>query len=156
MKLNSSFKFLSGIAAVVLSLTGGAGLGKAAPLHASGGGLFGPPSAPLRLPFDPTDPQQVRWMKWASAEIQAVHVGMTRFQMAGVLERAGGAYAARATAPLTGVYSLRQCPYFKVSVEFAPVRKPQRDKYGSVWTPEDPKDVITKISKPRLEQVYYD
>lgn len=96
------------------------------------------------------------WVAQALGQMQTVHVGLTRAQMASIFERAGGSYAARGTAPLLGVYSYRQCPYFKVNVEFQPVNKPQRDASGSVWTPEDPQDVITKISKPFVEQVYYD
>lgn len=96
------------------------------------------------------------WAGRALMNMQTVRVGMTRDQMESTFGRAGGAYPSRGTAPLIGVYSYRECPYFKVDVEFQPVRKPQRDASGSVWTPEDPKDVITKISKPFLEQVYLD
>lgn len=85
-----------------------------------------------------------------------MRVGMARTHMEVMFARAGGAYVTRATAPLLGVYSFRECPFFKVDVEFQPVRKPERDISGSIWTSEDPKDVITKISNPYLEQAYYD
>lgn len=156
MRCNNIHRCLAGAAVLAVSFAIGARPAQAVPPNASPGSLFSPPSAPLRLPYDPTDPQQKLWLKWAAAKTQAVHVGMTRAQMIGLLERAGGAYASRETAPLIGVYNLCKCPYFKVSIEFAPVRQPQRDKFGSVWTPEDPKDVITKVSKPYLEQVYSD
>ena len=156
MNINSRRGFLLGMALLVIGIAIATQPAQAASPNASSGSHFEPLAAPMRSPFAQPDPQQMRWASQALAQLQSVHIGMTRAQMAGVLERAGGAYAARATAPLTGVYSLRSCPYFKVDVEFQPVRKPQRDQYGSVWTPEDPKDVITKISKPYLEQVYYD
>lgn len=156
MNINSLRRLLSGIAAAGLGLTLGAGPAWTAPPDTPLGSFSGPLSVPTHLTFTQPDPQQMRWASRALAEMQTVRVGMTRAQMSGIFTRAGGAYAARATAPLIGVYSLRTCPYFKVNVEFQPVHKPQRDKYGSVWTPEDPKDVITKISKPYLEQVYYD
>lgn len=107
------------------------------------------------VPSDgPFDAQQ--WVSRALTQIQTVHVGMTRSQMDSVFGRAGGAYALPATAPLAGVYSYRECPYFKVQVEFQPVRKPVRNTSGDVSAPEDPGDVISKISKPYLEQVYSD
>lgn len=83
--------------------------------------------------------------------MQTMRVGMARTHMEVMFARAGGAYVTRATAPLLGVYSFRECLFFKVDVEFQPVRKPERDISGSIWTPEDPKDVITKISNPYLE-----
>lgn len=156
MKPNNNRGIVIGVTVLITGFILGVHPAPAAPLTKPPASLFSPPSTPLRLPYDPLDSEQARWMKWGSAELRTVHVGMTRAQMAGVLTQAGGFYAIRTTAPLTGVYSLRKCLNFKVSVEFAPVRKPQRNKFGNVWTPEDPKDVITKISKPYLEQVYYD
>lgn len=148
--------FVFGFAGVMVSLVGGASPAQADYLNDPLSGFLGSrPTVPRSLSVQP-DPQQTLWAAQALAQMQTVHVGMTRAQLRNAFEPAGGAYPARGTAPLIGVYSYRKCPYFKVNVEFQPVHKPQKDAFGSVWTPEDPKDVITKISKPFLEQVYYD
>lgn len=155
MALSSRHGFLSGISALISLSAMACSAQTTFPNDPISSLLEPQPLMPRSLSVQP-DPQQTRWAIQALTEMQTVHVGMTRAQLEYVFEPAGGVYLARATAPLIGVYSYRRCAYFKVNVEFQPVRKPQKDKFGSVWTPEDPKDVITKISKPFLEQVYSD
>ena len=116
MNSNSRCGFLMGMAILVIGIAIGIQPAQAASPNASSGSLFVPLAAPMRSPFAQPDPQQMRWASRALAQMQSVHIGMTRAQMSGIFTRAGGAYAARATAPLTGVYSLRTCPYFKVNV----------------------------------------
>jgi hypothetical protein len=45
----------------------------------------------------------------------------------------------------------RECPYFKVDVEFQAVGRPDRDGSGRVTLVEDGRDLISKISKPYLQ-----
>jgi hypothetical protein len=45
----------------------------------------------------------------------------------------------------------RDCPYFKVDVEFQAVGRPDRDENGRVTLAEDSRDLILKISKPYLQ-----
>jgi hypothetical protein len=45
----------------------------------------------------------------------------------------------------------RDCPYFKVDVEFQAVGRPDRDGNGRVTLVEDGKDLIFKISRPYLQ-----
>ncbi len=155
MELRSRRGFIFGIAAVISLSAKALSAQTTFPNDPMSSLLEPQPLVPRSLSVQP-DPQQTQWASQALTEMQTVRVGMTRAQMANVFERAGGLYLLPITAPLSGVYSYRKCPYFKVNVDFQPVRKAQKDKFGSVWTPEDPKDVITKISKPFLEQVYSD
>jgi hypothetical protein len=45
----------------------------------------------------------------------------------------------------------RDCPCFKVDVEFQAVGRPDRDGNGRVRLVEDGKDLILKISRPYLQ-----
>jgi hypothetical protein len=45
----------------------------------------------------------------------------------------------------------RECPYFKVDVEFQAVGRPDRDEDGRVTMVEDSRDIILKISQPYLQ-----
>ena len=45
----------------------------------------------------------------------------------------------------------RDCPYFKVDVEFQAVGRPDRDGNGRVTLVEDGQDIIQKISRPYLQ-----
>ena len=156
MKLRDRRGFMFGMIGMVVSLTATAVLAQTTFPNDPVSGLLEPqPLVPRSLSLLP-DPHQMTWARQSLNEMQTVRVGMTRTQLVSVFERAGGLYAIPTTAPLSGVYSYRKCPYFKVNVEFQPVRKPHKDKFGAIWTPEDAKDVITKISKPYLEQVYSD
>jgi hypothetical protein len=45
----------------------------------------------------------------------------------------------------------RDCPYFKVDVEFKAVPRPDRDNAGFVTLVEDNRDTIVSVSKPYLQ-----
>jgi hypothetical protein len=45
----------------------------------------------------------------------------------------------------------RDCPYFKVDVDFSAVGRPNHDKEGRVTLEEDRRDIIVAISKPYLQ-----
>jgi hypothetical protein len=156
MELHNRRGFIAGIVGLIIGLGTRASSAQAFSPDDPLSSLFGPQPAPSRSSIVQPDPKHMLWASQALVQMQTVRVGMTRSQMEGVFAPAGGFHAVRTTAPLNGSYSFRECPFFKVDVEFEPVRKPQRDNSGNLRTPEDPKDVITKISKPYLEQVYYD
>jgi hypothetical protein len=42
----------------------------------------------------------------------------------------------------------RDCPYFKVDVQFKAVGRSDRDSQGRVTLREDPRDLIVEISRP--------
>jgi hypothetical protein len=45
----------------------------------------------------------------------------------------------------------RDCPYFKVEVDFQAAGGPYRDSDGRVTLEEDARDIIVKISRPYLQ-----
>jgi hypothetical protein len=45
----------------------------------------------------------------------------------------------------------RDCPYFKVDVEFKAVGRPDRDNEGRGTLDEDSRDIIVKLSRPYLQ-----
>ena len=56
--------------------------------------------------------------------------------------------------PLDGLnrrFVSQDCSYFKVDVEFKAVGRADRNDDGRVTLLEDPRDIITKISRPYLQ-----
>jgi len=45
----------------------------------------------------------------------------------------------------------RDCSYFKVTVDFEAVGRPNRDKDGRVTLEEDTRDIIVNVSRPYLQ-----
>jgi hypothetical protein len=86
---------------------------------------------------------QTAWVSRSLKQMQTVKVGMTRADLLKVFTTEGGL-----STRLWRTYVYKQCPYFKVDVEFRAVGT--RDKRGRVGIDESDDDVITKISKPYL------
>jgi hypothetical protein len=74
----------------------------------------------------------------ALKRMQAVQPGMTRATLLAVFTTEGGV-----SSRLHRTFVSRDCPYFKVDVEFQVSSVPGRD--------EDARDVIVKISRPYLQ-----
>jgi hypothetical protein len=88
----------------------------------------------------------VAWVAAAMIRMQTIKAGMTRSDLLSAFTPEGG--------PSTGsrrTYVSRDCPYFKVDVEFQAVGRPDRDKDGRVTLVEDSRDVILKVSQPYLQ-----
>jgi hypothetical protein len=77
--------------------------------------------------------------------MQAVKVGMTRADLLKVFKTEGGLWTG-----LQRRYVYRECPYFKVDVEFEAVGRPAHDREGRVTLAERSEDLIKKISRPYL------
>ena len=90
--------------------------------------------------------EQTEWLANSLKKMQKVKVGMTRTDLLKVFTTEGGL-----STGLNRTYVYRECPYFKVDVEFEPVGRPTRDAEGRVTLIEANGDVIKKISKPYLE-----
>jgi hypothetical protein len=88
---------------------------------------------------------QTAWVARSLKQMQRVKVGMTRADLLKVFTTEGGI-----STRLWRTYVYKQCPYFKVDVEFRAVGSPARDKNGRVSGDESDDDMITKISKPYL------
>ena len=71
---------------------------------------------------------------------------MTREELMKVFRTEGGL-----STGLHRTFVSRECPYFKVDVEFRAVGRPDRDSDGRVTLEEDARDVIVQISRPYLQ-----
>ena len=93
-----------------------------------------------------TQRDRVAWVAESLKRMQTVKPGMTRTDLLKVFTTEGG--------PSTGLHRTfvsRDCPYFKVDVEFKAVARPDNDSAGFVSLLEDNRDIIVKISKPYLQ-----
>ena len=88
----------------------------------------------------------VKWVAESLKRMEWVKPGATRKELLEIFTTEGGLSTA-----LWRTYVSKDCPYFKVDVEFRAVGRAQRDVDGAVTLEEDERDVITKISRPYLE-----
>ena len=86
------------------------------------------------------------WVADALKRMQTVKVGMTRSELLTVFTTEGGIYT-----DLQRTFVGRDCPYFKVDVEFEAVGRPSRDSQGRVTLVEGSRDTVIKISRPYLQ-----
>ena len=97
----------------------------------------------------PTQAQPVQshlaWVAEALTRMQAVRPGMTRNDLLKTFTTEGGLSTA-----LQRTFVSRDCPYFKVDVEFEAVGRGGRDRDGRITAIEDGRDIIVKITKPYL------
>lgn len=88
----------------------------------------------------------VAWVAEALKRMQTIKLGMTRTDLLKVFTTEGGTFTG-----LRRTFVSRDCPYFKVDVEFEAVGRPSRDAQGRVTIIEGGEDKIVKISKPYLQ-----
>ena len=90
-------------------------------------------------------PDHAAWVADSLERMEAVEPGMTRADLLQVFATEGGL-----STGLQRTYVFRECPYFKVDVEFDSVARPPRDQDGRVTLHESPGDIIEGISRPYL------
>jgi hypothetical protein len=88
----------------------------------------------------------VAWVAQALKRMQTIKPGMTRQTLLRVFTTEGGL-----STGLQRTFVSRDCPYFKVDVEFRAVGRPSRDGNERVTMVEDSQDIILKISRPYLQ-----
>ena len=88
----------------------------------------------------------VTWVAQALKRIQTIKPGMSREALLKVFTTEGGL-----STGLHRTFVSRDCPYFKVDVEFRAVGRPDRDRDGGVTLVEGGQDIIVKISRPYLQ-----
>jgi hypothetical protein len=88
----------------------------------------------------------IAWVAEALKRIQAIRPGMTRRRLLTAFTTEGGLFTG-----LHRTFVSRDCPYFKVDVEFEAVGRPSRDAEGRVTLVEGDEDRIIKISRPYLQ-----
>jgi len=88
----------------------------------------------------------VTWVAQTLQRMQTIRPGMARGDLLKVFTMEGGL-----STGLQRTFVSRECPYFKVDVEFQAVGRPDRDEDGRVTMVEDSRDIILKISQPYLQ-----
>jgi hypothetical protein len=99
-----------------------------------------------RLSQGPSTQDHVAWVAQVLIQIQTIKPGMTRTDLLKVFTTEGGL-----STGLRRTFVSRDCPYFKVDVEFEAVDRPSRDAGGRVTLFEGSRDIIVQISKPYLQ-----
>jgi hypothetical protein len=92
------------------------------------------PSAP-----GPCSQERTAWVAQALQKMETVKPGMTRTELLKILTTEGGLSTRHHQT-----FVSRDCPYFKVDVEFRVVGEPDLDA-------EDGQDIIVSVSKPYLQ-----
>ena len=95
---------------------------------------------------EPCSENHQAWVTYALKKMETVRPGMTRAELLKVFTIEGGL-----STGLNRRFVSRDCPYFKVDVEFKAVGRSERDSDGRVTLEEDPRDIIVKISQPYLQ-----
>lgn len=88
----------------------------------------------------------VAWVADVLKRMLRIEPGMTRKTLLTVFTNEGGIFTG-----LQRTYVSRDCPYFKVNVEFQAVGRPSRDESGRVTLLEGDEDIILKVSTPYLQ-----
>jgi len=99
-----------------------------------------------RLGRGPSAQDHVAWVAQVLIQIQTIKPGMTRTDLLKVFTTEGGL-----STGLRRTFVSRDCPYFKVDVEFEAVGRPSRDAGGRITLFERSRDIIVQISKPYLQ-----
>ena len=88
----------------------------------------------------------VAWVAEVLQRMQMIKPGMTRKTLLTVFTTEGGL-----STGLQRTFVSRDCPYFKVDVEFQAVGRSDRDEEGRVTLLERDEDIILKVSTPYLQ-----
>jgi hypothetical protein len=100
----------------------------------------------LNAPAQVRGTEHLAWVSDMLKQMQTITSGMSRERLLTVFTTEGGL-----STGLQRTYVSRECPYFKVSVEFDAVGRSNRDDAGRVTLVEDNRDIIRTISRPYLE-----
>jgi hypothetical protein len=99
-----------------------------------------------RLGQGPSAQDHVVWVAEALKQMQTIKPGMTRTDLLKVFTTEGGL-----STGLQRTFVSRDCPYFKVDVEFEAVGRPSRDADWRVTLVEGSQDIIANVSRPYLQ-----
>jgi hypothetical protein len=88
----------------------------------------------------------VAWVAEVLKRMQTIKPGMTRKLLLRVFTTEGGL-----STGLQRTFVSRDCPYFKIDVEFQAVGRSNRDENGRVTLVEGDEDIILKASTPYLQ-----
>jgi hypothetical protein len=91
------------------------------------------------------------WVAEVLKRMQTIKPGMTRKALLRVFKTEGGL-----ATGLQRTFVSRDCPYFKIDVEFQAVGRPARDEKGRATLVEANEDMILKASTPYLQFSIFD
>jgi hypothetical protein len=94
----------------------------------------------------PVAQDHIAWVSQALQKMQTIKPGMTRLELLQVFTTEGGL-----SSGLHRRFVSRDCPYFKVDVEFKPAPRPDFNTFKVLNSVEDNRDTIIKISEPYLQ-----
>ena len=86
------------------------------------------------------------WVTEVLKRMQTIKPGMTRKILLRVFTTEGGL-----STGLHRTFVSRDCPYFKIDIEFQAVGRPNRDENGRVTLVEGNEDIILRTSTPYLQ-----
>jgi hypothetical protein len=95
---------------------------------------------------EPCSQNHEAWVSQTLKKIETIRPGMTRGELLKVFTTEGGL-----STGLHRTFISRDCSYFKVTVDFEAVGRPNRDKDGRVTLEEDTRDIIVNVSRPYLQ-----
>ena len=95
---------------------------------------------------EPCSQDHQAWVTHALQKMVTIRPGMTREELLKIFTTEGGL-----STGLNRRFVSRDCPYFKVDVEFRAVGRADKDTDGRVTLVEDSRDIIVKISRPYLQ-----
>jgi hypothetical protein len=98
-----------------------------------------------------TSEAHVEWVTQVLKRMQTIKPGATRQTLLAVFMTEGGL-----STGLQRTFVSRDCPYFKVDVQFRPVGRPARDESGRVTPVDGENDIIVKLSPFYLQFGIYD
>ena len=94
----------------------------------------------------PSSQDHVAWVAQTLKQMQAIKPGMTRMDLLKAFTTEGGL-----SIGLHRTFVSRECPYFKVDVEFEAVGHPSREVNGRETLVESSQDSIVNVSRQYLQ-----
>src|ERR1700722_18531312 len=95
---------------------------------------------------EPTAQEHIAWVNHTLQRMETIKPGMMRLDLLKVFRIEGGL-----STGLRQTFVSRDCPYFKVDVEFKAAARPDSNTAGFVTLLQDNRDIIVKVSKPYLQ-----
>src|SRR5882762_8038259 len=105
---------------------------------------------------EPCTQDHEAWVTHALEKMETIKPGMTRADLLKVFKTEGG-LPPKGLQGLRRTFVSRDCPYFKVAVEFEPVARLDQTAPNPrfVTSIEDSRDIIVKVSQPYLQFADY-
>ncbi len=91
------------------------------------------------------------WLAQVLEKMDSIKPGMTRAELLQIYQAEGGRRRGLPSARLPRTFVSRDCPQFRIDVEFNSVAGPDDGNPSFATSVEDNRDIIVKMSKPYLQ-----